>query len=126
MAIKITTEKDIERLRLVAELQARELEALRKQLAFSAQKLAAKDGLDPQAVLEMMMNGTSNAVNTKGSEPAYLRVRNVVPPIITPRTIGQKTRRPVMGPPTSPTSRPRRCFSNSMRRIRFARTAVIR
>lgn len=67
MGINITTEKDIERLRVFSQLQDRENAQLRRRLAASAQKLAKRDGLDPQEVLEALMGDIAININKDGA-----------------------------------------------------------
>jgi transposase len=66
MGINVATEQDIERLRIFSELQARELTNARRKLAALATKLAEREGLDPQAVLEQILADIAGDVNAEG------------------------------------------------------------
>lgn len=72
MGVDITTEQDIERLRVFSQLQARELENLRRRLTASARKIASHEGLDPQAVIEHMLAGVATDVNGESSPDSPL------------------------------------------------------
>lgn len=63
MGVDIATEKDIERLRMFSELQARENARLRRKLAAAAREMAKVEGLDPQAVIEAFLADVAAGVN---------------------------------------------------------------